>query len=276
MKAKTKTIYRFVKANGIITLAGLVIIIIGILANLFSIYNNRGFIDDPISSIYYARYIIILGGGFIIGYLLTKKNTTKNDRLFLGINYAALAVALSWVFDLIRVTFQNIFGYAPYPWSKTIFECLPLLPVIAILVLAYFLQYKPKRTDFSKLAKITLIASFLIWVIYNLFSGAYDLITGAATFAPNQPIWQTIISYATMPIAILIISYVLLNAIKQRFDRLFLAILIATFYNILIFVLWEFRTDASADASTIFGNVVTFICVPYTGIILWKVRKSIK
>jgi hypothetical protein len=273
IKKQTKNTYT--QLEKILTVAGLTLVAVGCVANLYGAFTNHRFIHDPIDLMYYFRYVILLGGGFAVGYLLTKK--PSDHKLLAGVFYAVLAIALFWLFDLARFSLQNLFGYAaPYPWGKIMFEGMPVLSVIAALLVAYFSQYKTNRSDVSTFTKVALITSFIAYQVYILANGAYYLITGGVTYTPNMPIWLIVGSYLLTPLVIAIVAYLLLNNIQKRFDRLVYAALIGTFYSTLTFVLWEFRTEALYEATNIFSSVVTALTVLFAGVLIWRARKAIK
>jgi hypothetical protein len=277
IKKQTKNTYA--KLEKVLTIAGLSLILIGCLANLYSAFTNQRFIYDLIDPIYYFRYIILLGGGFAIGYLITKKSSqrTRYNRLYLGVIYAVLTMALFGLFDVARVPLQSLFGYDPaYPWGKILFMGMPLLAIIAALIIAYFTQHKANRSDPSAFAKIAIALCFIAYQVYMLASGAYYLITGAATYAPNMPVWLIVGSYLVTPLAIALVSYFVLFNMKIRSDRIFYAALIGTLYGTLTFVLWEFRTDASAEATNIFSGIVTIMTLLFASILLWRSRLATK
>lgn len=278
MKAKKQKISTYTHLEKILTLAGLTLIVVGCVANLYGAYTNQRFIRDPIDIIYYLRYIVLLGGGFIAGYLLTKKSArlTQYNQLFLGVVYAVLAMALFWLFDLARFGLQGLFEHTAYLWGRIVFMGTPLLSALTVLVVAYFSQYRSNRSDLSTFAKIVIALSFIVYQVYMRASEAYHLITGTATYDPNMPVWLIIGSYLTTPLVIAIVAYPLFNNIKQRFDRLFYAALIGMFYSTLILVLWEFRTDASSESTNIFSNIVTALSILFVGVLLWRARKAIK
>jgi hypothetical protein len=263
----------------LLTLTGLTLVIVGCIANLYGAYANQRFINDSIDVLYYIRYIILLGGGFVVGYLITRKSTgyTKSNQLFLGVIYATLAVALYWLFDVLRIIPQNSFGFTPpYPWGKMIFMGMPLLSLIAVMIIAYFSRHKTSRLAVSTPAKLGIILSFIVYQLYSLISNVYYLITGEATYGPDPSIWLIIGGYLITPLTIAIVAYLLFNIIKNRFDRLFYSIFIGAAYSILSLVLWEFRTDASGEATNIFASIVTVITLLFVGILLWRARRMIK
>jgi hypothetical protein len=99
---------------------------------------------------------------------------------------------------------------------------------------------------------------------------------GTASFDANFPLWLNLINYLTSPLAVAILGYVLLSKIKRRFDRLFYAILIAALYGTLSTILWEFRVDATYEATNIFNSVVVTLSLLFVTVLLWRVRKATK
>lgn len=277
MKAKNKKTNSYDRLEKVLALAGLILIIVGCVASLYGAYTNLRFIQDSLDFIYYSRYAILLGGGFAAGYLLAKKEATRSNRLFTGVSYAVLATTLCWVFDLVRVSFQGLTDDLPFPLGKIVFMGIPLLSLIAILIIAYVSQYrKTNHTGLSTPVKITMISSFTVYHVYMLASDIYFTSTGAATYSPNTSIWLMIGSYLITPLSIAIVSYLLLNKIDKRLNRLFYAALIGALYSIFTLVLWEFRTDPAYEATNIFGNIVAALSIVFTGVLLWRARKAIR
>ena len=275
MKANKPKIDSTVHLEKTLTLAGLTLILVGVIANLFSAYVNRGFIHAPIDFLYYFRYIILLGGGFAVGYLLTNKaaRSTHYNRLFIGVGYAVLAMTIYWLFDVARVGLQGPVGHLTYPWANIVFMCEPVLAVVTVLILATFSQRKSVRSGLNTLTKVALVIAFIVYQVYTLASGAYYILIGTAQ---PDPLWLTIGGYFITPIVIAIVSYALLNGVKRRFDRFFYAALIGAFYSCLTSVLWEFRTDPSNTATNVFGSVVAILTLLFVGVLLWRARKAVK
>lgn len=277
IKKQTKNTY--VSLEKVLTIAGLAVIIIGCIANLYGAYTNSRFINsDPLAAVYYFRFILLLGGGFTIGYLVTKKLGERKlySKLFSGVFYAALAMALFWLSDLLRLGIQSTSWDLSYPWGKIFFMGTPLLALITTVAIAYMTQYRSNRLQVSKPAKITLLFSFIAYELYSVISGAYAIITGVAHYSPTMPILLIIGSYFLIPLVITAICYLALGAIKKRIDRLFYATLIGLLYSTLMFSLWEVRTDASAEATNIFATIVSITTIIFTGLVLWRARKAVK
>jgi len=258
-----------------LTIAGLILIVIGFIANIFSAWTNSRFIAYDLGNLsYYLCYLVILGGGFIIGYILTKKTPDhkRRNRLFSGVFYAALAMSLYCLLDLTRVGIQNLFGDFDFPIGKLIFQGMPIFAIIATLIIACISQLKTKRLGSNLLPKIALISSFIIYQLYYFISGI--ILYNSST--DTGPMWLTIGSFIITPLTIAIVSFLSLNNIKGLFDRIFYSTFIATLSYTFIIVLWDFRTDASYEATNIFYIIVTLIMLILTGFLIWRAHKAIK
>ena len=60
-----------------LTTAGITLIIFAVIATLFSTWNNRGFVYEPFDVVYYLRYMLVLCGGYFIGYMFQPKKSRK-------------------------------------------------------------------------------------------------------------------------------------------------------------------------------------------------------
>lgn len=270
MKAKNKKTNHLER---VLVVAGLALIVTGCIANIYGASTNIRFIHEPIDSIYYFRYLVLLGGGFAAGYLLAQKSALY-ARLFIGIAYAVLAVALFWLFDFARVGLQSAFGMPPHPLGKIVFMGAPLLFVGIALVVAYVSQYKANRESVSPFTKGAILASFIMYQVGTLASELRYFVVDTATYDPTTP-WLALGSYLLSPLAVAIVLYAFLSTIKQ-FDRLFYAALTGMLYSTFIFVLWEFHIDPSSEATNSFSSVATTISIVYAGILIWYARKAIK
>lgn len=269
IEKQTKNTYA--RLEKVLTLAGLVLIVVGCIANAFSAYLNIGFVSQPIDVIYYFRNIILLGGGFAIGYLLTRKSEriTLRDKLFAGVFYAILASSLSWMLDLIRFGLRNTTDIPRFPWGWVLFEGIPLIALITTFVLVVVSQRKLNRSAVGAVAKISLIASFVLYQLYVLIPSP------GADFS-NTSVWLTVAGYLTTPLVVAVVSFLVLKNVKILFDRLLYASFIGAAYVILMYALWDFRTDASSEATNVFSIVVTFISLAAAGSMLWQARRAIR
>lgn len=253
------------------TAAGLVLIAVGCLANLYGAYVNQRFIYDPfIDPLYYFRYVILLLGGFAAGYCLSKKSSSKHGgsfRLYNGIFYAVFAAVLFFAFDISRILIRNLFGDLGFPWEKIIFEGLSLFALLVTLVIAYFTQYRQKNPSLHNVSKKIFVVLFIAYELYTLA-------TNVSSYASETSAVMVITSYLITPLVIAIISYLFLSN-KKPFERLFYASFIGAIYSILIAVSWEFRVDASIDSTIIFSVIATCIALAVTGFLLWRVRRAL-
>lgn len=270
-KKPTKNTYA--QLEKVFTIAGISLIILGCIANIYGISQNMRFINnnDPLQYVYYARYIFLLGGGFAIGYLLTKKPANK---LFGGAFYATLAMTLFTVVDLLRFGLDALFGGLPFPWGKILFLGAPITTILVLLLAAYAMRSKMNGQTIKPFMQWGLIATFVAHQMYMLVSGIYYLAVGSASYPPNLPIWLIAASYLTFPLVIGAASYLLLASVRTWQTRLFYASFTGALYAALLFVLWEFRTDASAESTNMFGSVVATMTLILVGILLWRARKA--
>ena len=274
MAKKQKTMYTQVEK--IVMFAGIALIVMGCIANLYSIYINQRFIYDPVfNPIYYLKYLFLLAGSFVAGYFLTKgsNNSKKHDRLLNGVGYAFLAFMLYLLLDIIRLFIRNIFGTLPYPWEKIMFEGAPLVVLIITILIAYILQYRPKQSDFSMVAKWIFIVAFLAYQVYYPGTELYTLITShASNDSYVTPFWFVVGSNLTNPLLIALITYLLLSNVKDTFQRLFYSAFVGSFSSIFMLVIWEFQTNPSLEATNIFEAIVIVLTLFITGLLLWRMH----
>ncbi len=268
---KKQTKNKLSRQEYLFTSFGLLVIVVGCIANLYSAYVNQRFIHDPfLDPQYYFRYVILLLGGFGAGYLLTKKETAKQNsfRMSKGVFYAVFAVMLYSAFDIVHFMIRALFGMLGFPWEKILLEGVPIFAVFVTFLIVYLTQFRPERSVLSSLAKKLFVLVFAAHEIYNISTSIYY-------FNNETSVWMLVASYATAPIVIAVISYLVLGG-KKTFERLFYAVFAGALYESLSVVLWEFRTDASAGATMTFDTITMFIALGFTALLVWQTRKAIK
>lgn len=261
------------KIEKTLAIAGSALVVLGCIASIHYGYVNQGFIDELLlDSFYYFKYVVLLGGGFATGYLLTRKN---ESRLFSGAAYALLASSIYSLMEIMRLAvIRNLFGGTlPFPWETIIFELGPLFALVITILIAIVLQRRAKQTDFSLGAKWIFIISFAITQVYYLVVGLYAL-SDSGPYA--MPIWLVIGNYLINPILINLLAYVLLNRVKGNFQRLFYSVFVGSFPYIFFQILWNFRTDPSLSATNTFETNAIIITLAATGLLLWQVRLATK
>ena len=265
--AKKQTHKKFSPLEKILTLSGIILVIFGCLAGLYAGYANQRFIDEPIMAILYFRLLILLGGGFLIGYLLNRKGS-KSVALFNGVFYAVFATLLHELLFAVRFAMQNTTGDFSYPWGKIFFVSIPVAALILTAALAYFTR-RAGNTALSTLAKYLLIAAFIL-------NQLYTFLRGLGAYASTESIWPLIVGYLLAPFTVAAIVYLLLPRVKKTIDRALYAALIAAFYSILGNVIWEFSTNMPHAATQWFMIAATLLTVGLTGVLTWQVRKAIR
>lgn len=269
MKAKKQIVNKYAQLEKKLTIATLLLIAVGCIANIYSTYYNLRFIHDPIDLIYYLRYLLLIGGGFAIGYLFTHKSDTHkgHSELFGAAFYAVLAMTLYWLVDLSRLGIQNL----SFPWAKILFEGAPLFAIVGTLLIAYISRHTLNLHVVSKPAKGILIGAFLIYQVFSLGS----IIFSSGQSSDAVP-WLIALNYLFTPLAITIIAFIIMKNIKELLNRLFYAVFIGTFFSTLYFVLWEFHTDPSYQAANTFSIAAILIAFIVTGILTWQSYKAVR
>ena len=261
IKNKQKT--SLVPIEKVLLFAGLALIVVGCIANVYSTYANMRFINDLIDSFYYLRYIVLLGGGFLAGYLLTRASTDR--RLFNGAVYAILAIALYLFLDQLRVLPPDFTASLPYPWGKIVFFGMPLVGLMIALALAVVSRPKVNSRTIGTVTQWVLVAAFIMYQAILLYTviDVSDL---------NSSLWFIIVN----PLVVAGLTYALLKKLPSRLSRLFYSAFIGTFYYVFVMVLWEFRTDSSAEATNLFSIIALVIALVFTAGLVWRARKAIK
>jgi hypothetical protein len=274
IKNKQKT--TSTKIEKVLAIAGLALIAFGIIANLYGTFANTRFIHDGLAMIYYLQYVLLLGGGFCIGYFMTKKSARLDyTRLFTGATYALLAVAIYFSTDILRLPIGWAFGDFPYPWGRIFFHGIVIVALLATLAIGFFIRRRANQSQLTRSEKIALIVTFIGYQVVSLGTSIYYLGIGVASYGPST-LLAIIVSYLTMPIVITLACYLLLPSIKTRLDRLFYASVIGAVYYTLTIILWEFWTDTSNDSTMLFSHIITVITVIFAGVIVWLTRKAVK
>ena len=268
MKAKKQLTKGHAQLEKVLTLAGVTLVLVGCIANLYGTYYNLRFIHDSIDFIYYLRYLFLIGGGFAVGYLYTHKSSEYkgHTELFGGVFYAVLAMALYWLIDLLRVGIQNV----SYPWAQILFEGAPLLAIVGVLVVAYISRQSLKHSAVSPFAKVLLIVAFSVYQVFYLLSSAL------AQHSTSVPPWVILSNYALSPLVIALVAFILLKNVKALLNRLFYAVLIGNLFSILYVVLWELHTNPSYEATNTFSIVVMLLTLAFTGALLWRAYKVVR
>ncbi|MDX2776605.1 hypothetical protein PV379_04545 [Streptomyces caniscabiei] len=241
----------------ILTFTGIMLILLGCIANSYNAATNMRFIHDFLDSIYYLRFVMLLGGGFTIGYLLSKGKGFF-PKAMPGVFYALFAVTLYNVFDSLRIVVQHVFGEMTFPWSAFFFEGMPL---VALLITVAFLIWSPRKTrSISTAAKTTFVIAFVANQLFLMVT------------APVELAWA---SYILSPLAIFLVAYALFGRVQPMLERNFLAAFIGVVYSTLPVVLWEFQTNPSADATQSYAVVVIVASATTTALLTFLTYKAI-
>lgn len=252
--------------------AGIAIVIFGCLSSIFYWYVNQRFVYEPLSLVYYLNYLIILGGGFAIGYLLARKGS-QLGKLYTGATYAFLTMLFYSLTFGVRFIVEGLFGSIPFPWGRIFFEGAPFIALIITFLVAYFLQFRRRSTSPSIVTMRTFVGIFLVAQLYDIGNLIYWSVT-----TPNSdstsPLWLVIGGYLINPLAVALIAFLSFRRVKGTTQRLFSAAFIGTFSYILLYSLWNFRTDATAEATNVFQIVSVVILLVITGGLIWRISRQ--
>lgn len=270
-KPKTK----YTHLNKTLTIAGIMLIFLAITASLFSVWHNRGFVYEPLDAVYYLRYLLILCGGYFIGYFFRTHQSKKSHNLFLfdGVLYSLLAILVFFSLDLIRAPFHNLFGFLPYPWEKILFEGSPLITLATVAIIAIIIR---KYTSVKKSDRVFKWLLILLFIIQQISMCFYPMIISVIPNFSFALLWTIILGMISTPISIAIVTYLLLGNIKESLNRAFFSSLIGTIYFTSYLLIWEFSTNPMAEATEIFGFITTISLLALIVALIWRVRKTVQ
>lgn len=276
MQAKIKKFHTYTSLEKTLIKAGVSVIALACLSSVFYAYTNKRFIADQFPSLfYYLSNLIILGGGFLTGYLLIKPRPSKQARLFNGVCYALLAAALYFIYELLRVTLQHLIGDFEYPYSRYVFELGPLVTVLVTAALAVIFQLRTRTSKLTFHAAYTLIIAFTAYQLYSFSQVIFYLFSEPNSFGfADTPLWIIASSFILHPLVVAAISYLALARVSLRLNRILYAVIIASLSSWLTILLWGFRSDASNESTTIFQAFTTIITICATGLLILKARES--
>ncbi len=265
------------KLENLFAAAGLALISIGFATNTFSALANLRFIHSPNSLMFYLRFIILLGGGFAIGYLCTRKTNrlAQKSRAFLGTTYAIFTYMLYSLLGIVGFGLQSLLhdSSSIYWWiSLTIGS--PLFSLLIIAYIAFWSQFKTATLRVSRFTKIAFAALFVAGTVYTIISQGMYLLPNFDSHDPSTFKWLLASVYMTLPLIIAAVTYVLLKT-QPRIDKLFYAALVSMFYNILTAALWELRVDPTARPSRFFIVLGAGISIALVGALMWRIRKAV-
>jgi hypothetical protein len=241
----------------IFALTGIILVLLGCVANAYNAVTNVRFIHDFLDGVYYLRFVLLLGGGFVIGYFLSIGKEFF-PKAMAGSFYALFAVTLYNVLDSLRIVAQRIFGEMTFPWSAFFFEGMSLVALL-IAVLLLILSHR-KTESISVAAKTTFVITFVANQLFLMVT------------APVELAW---VSYLLSPLAIFLVAYALFGRVQSLLERNFLAAFIGVVYSILPLVLWEFQTNPSADATQPYAATIIVSTITTTALLVFFMYKAI-
>lgn len=254
--------HSFLRFESMFLVAGLVVVAFASLASLFGVVQNMRFIHDPIGMLYYARYFLIIGIGFVLGYLLITNeasNQPSGQKIRSGIQLSMLAYILFITLDSLRVLAQNTIGQFGYPWGKMLFEGMPLFALVIALGL-YLLTHRWRRLNHQMTTPLFVIVMVLFFVSQALI---FTQLVAHLPFAEISPdlLFISLLGVLVNPLVAVMTAYAVFSRMSPETERLAYAVAIGILYMILLHTVWEFRTNPAADATLLFQIITTLACV---------------
>ena len=258
----------------VLTVAGIGIVILGVFTTLYLLSKSTQYMHDIFDGIYYCRYLLLLGGGFLIGILAAHKRRLEG-KLFTGTVYGMFAVLIYGVADIGRVLLEDVMGTAAYPVGKMVFYGIPVFALLVTCLLAFFAERKAAVTSVA--AKFALTWVFLVGQIYLIGVILYAYLTQASPGVDsNISLWVQILQTITLPVIAMLIAFLLLAKVSGWRTRLFYASYIGSFYSILFMILWEFSVDPFVTQMAIYSTILSLVSLLVAGVLLWRARAAVK
>jgi len=265
------------QSEKILVAAGIAVVILTVIATLFTFMTSHPFIREPIDLGYYARFAITVVGGFGVGLIasrFTSPGKNKKASLFTGLSFGLLTYAVYLLLDYSRLPLRELFGTPDYPWGKILFEGISVAAlVIMAIVAAIAVARKKVVTTSSNRFKWGFVAVFTLLQI-ALFV-ANGLISSHAELSA-MTLLIGLLALITTPFAIAVIAYIALKSIGDTLTRLFYSAFIAQLYQVVQLVAWEFRTNPDSSATIIFSFVVSISAFVAAIALIFATRRSLQ
>ena len=260
----------------ILTTAGLSLLGLTLLATIFGVWKNWSFVTNPdpiLNSIYYCRYLLLLGGGFMIGYAFVSLARDKKQpvaRIFNAVVYGLLAFVIYNLLDVLRVLVRDIFGTLPYPWEKILFMGGPIIALLVLLGIAIIIKS-------PTLPHLRLKRTFVVLFVVQQISTVVLALSNnfGNTVPPYGSLETLLIGVITLPLFIAAVAYIVLNNVKGRLTRAFYSSVIGVIYAAVSIIVWEFRTNPEAGATTIFSIIATIASLTAAALVVLYTRKAV-
>lgn len=238
----------------IILLAGHLIVLLALAASAFSVIHNIRFVYDPFDVINYAKHFVLIGLGFVLGYLLSGYGPvapTNETKVRSGLQFALLSYVLFVLLDITRVFANNSLLGIGYPWGKIIFTGLPIFALMLALVIHLLtLKWRAHSHQIASPSFIVVIGLFIATQILWLIDRINIL-------ASDEVVWMTLLNAATHPIVVTVVALAVFRRVTSFTERLSYAVAVGLLYMITYSAIWEFRTNPDAEATNMFQLATT-------------------
>lgn len=242
----------------IILLAGHLIVLLALAASTFNVIHNIRFIYEPMDVLYYARHFVVIGLGFVIGYLLSSYNhmpPTHETKVRNGMQFMLLSYVLYTLFEILQVFMNDAFAGINYPWSRLLFVGLPVFALMTALVI-HLVTFRWREYSHQIASP-----SFIVVVVLFIATQILWLIDRINILASDEVVWMTLLNAATHPIVVTVVALAVFRRVTSFTERLSYAVAVGLLYMITYSAIWEFRTNPDAEATNMFQLATTTVLV---------------
>lgn len=249
----------------ILVIAGLGVMIFTLVATLFTLFSGQIYIRDALSLSYYGRYAVTVvggfGGGLLLAYLssrrLSSAQASKSIIILTGITFGLLAFSLWLILDPARLWLRELYGDPEYPWSRVLFEGLPVAALVLVSIFAFVSYLKGVVISVSKdwFQKIFIGVFLLLQVVY-LSSVGY-IWSGAELSASSLIIG--LVGLIATPLVVAAIVFFVIGRALGTVVRVYSAAAIGLIYQLTVSVTWEFHISPNYQESLDFSSAVTLL-----------------
>lgn len=222
-----------------------------VMSLLYSISNLK-YIQNPSNFVFQFRYLIILGGALVLGYVISMGQSSQS-KIFRAALYAALAMSFYWFLDASTQLMRNPMGLLPQTWENYLPAMLPMSAIIATGIIAILSLLKQHTIT---LGKIMLIATFIITQLYFLIT---QIVLYRQDFASLNSPWPALFEIIASPLLISIVGYFLFVKLGNKFERIFYSVLVGVVFGIMVELTWGLLASSSLNLTGEVRLIIIFV-----------------
>lgn len=267
-KAPKKVKNNYSKVESILAITGSLLVLLTFIATVFSVAQNERFIN-PTNFGDYARYVIVICGGFAVGSIASTFNS-KRSALFNGTVYGLFGLLLFTTFDTLRGSVEPL----GYPMSAVVYFGMPYFVLLLTAGLSAVLHLSSfGRNKADVLLPVIYVANYvfaqLVWIGYVLIL-LLKSPEGGTWISPEVALLGLLFN----PLFIAVAAYVFLSDVKSQLLRAFYASVIGVLPVAFAPILWEFNGSADTAVLQAYSVVVPLVSVVVAVVLVWLTRDA--